>query len=71
MDDQPLIKHNWLYSVVPLFTTIPDETGGIFLVGYCKQCDSSFTKRLPVNRYATYPIVERADIPKWGCQPIE
>ena len=67
--DEVVTFHNWLYSVVPNF---PDpssnltNTSGIFLVGYCKNCNKTFTKRLSLN-YNYIVEIEDAYVPKVGC----
>ena len=75
IEQPPLIRHNWLYSVVPDFP-IEDNFGGfigggIFLVGYCKQCNNYFTARLNLDGVPNFVAIEKLDIPKWGCQPVE
>jgi len=59
-------KHNWLYSVVPDFLG-----GGIYLVGYCKLDNKSFTVRLKTSNSVAHVLIDDIDIPKYGCQPID
>lgn len=64
------VKHNWLYSVVPLF---PENGahGGIYLAGYCKQCRNAFTVRLQEDYAIGFLQMRKLDIPVWGCVPLE
>jgi hypothetical protein len=64
------IKHNWLYSVVPQF---PDDTvfSGIYLAGYCKQCRSGFTVKMKADVGVGRVVMDKLDIPVWGCEPVE
>jgi hypothetical protein len=54
------MKHNWAYS----FMMANDE---IYLVGYCKVCDTSFASIVDHNKYTT--TLTDAQVPKWGCVP--
>lgn len=59
-------KHNWLYSVVPDLIA-----GGIYLVGYCKNDNKSFTVRLKQAHTINHVVIDNLDIPKYGCEPID
>jgi len=69
--EEPQIKHNWLYSVVPLFPfadTFEPTTGGIYLAGYCKQCRNAFTVRLQETKTVGHVLIDKLDIPVYGCK---
>jgi hypothetical protein len=63
----PEIKHNWLYSVVPLF---PQEgiSGGIYLVAYCKNDRKYATVRLRDDVLTDFVVLGDANIPVYGCK---
>lgn len=63
VENQVLIEHRWLYSVVPLF----GGGGGIFLVGYCKNCDTAFSTDISTGEKGEM-VLEKAGVPKYGCQ---
>ncbi len=70
--EKPPIRHNWLYSVVPLFPIQgADFTGAPYLSGYCKQCRNYFTARLGVSEEIDEVYIEKLNIPVWGCEPVE
>lgn len=65
-------RHNWLYSVVPVFIDTnsayqTNVSGTVLLVGYCKICDQSFAKHIPWDNNPSYLRLTKMDIPKWGC----
>lgn len=70
----PERRHNWLYSVVPLFPEIVDtvikEHGGIYLAGYCKDCRNAFTVSLKTSTTWGHVIMDKLDIPTTGCIPV-
>jgi len=72
---KPEKKHNWLYSVVPLFpiyTLLDSSSGGIYLAGYCKDCRTAFTVRLPEQATPMeITLTSRLDIPVFGCLPVD
>lgn len=62
------IKHNWLYSVVPLFPEPLGIAGGIYLAGYCKNCRSGFTVKMKVSQSIGHILIDKLDIPVMGCE---
>jgi len=59
-----VVKHNWLYSVVPA------SVGGStllhpYLAGYCRNCDQAFSVRIPSDVNGLR--VSKMSIPKDGC----
>jgi hypothetical protein len=62
------LKHNWMYSFMP--ATI-DGFSTIYLVAYCKICDTGVSSKMFINRLTYGSITTNMDIPKWGCIPIE
>jgi hypothetical protein len=68
--NKPDQKHNWLYSVVPLFPSgiFP---GGIYLAGFCKQCRNGFTVRMKETDTPGHVLIDKLDIPTGGCIPVE
>lgn len=70
--------HNWLYSVVPGDTAVWDFSGGnydlqnfmgIFLAGYCRNCNRAFTVRLETEQTPGLYKEQQLDIAKEGCVP--
>jgi hypothetical protein len=70
--------HNWLYSVVPASPTdwvrgagdtayVPNTALGIFLAGYCRNCNQVFSVEIPRDDYNGEVRVTHVDIPKTGC----
>lgn len=51
--------HNWLYSVVPAGSEI-------YLVGYCRGCNSAFTNHLEKDSTGNVMVLP-LNIPKIGC----
>jgi len=67
------LSHNWLYSFLPI-----GKENYPGLVGFCKQCRHTFSYVMkiqdPIFVYSKdYPVLEEFDaqIPKYGCVPIE
>jgi len=58
-------RHNWMYSVVP--ASASNEYWGIYLSGYCRNCQKAFTVRLPQDTTPTFVTVAQLAIPRWGC----
>lgn len=58
------MKHNWMYSFMPV-------TDMIYLVGYCKVCDTSVSSRLETGSIIGSAVITKSNIPKWGCVPPE
>lgn len=61
---EPQYRHNWLYSVVPVFGV---SSPLVLLAGYCKVCDQAFSKQIPWDMDPTYVPITKMGIPKWGC----
>lgn len=68
------IKHNWLYSVIPADREVTryslseeriDTISEIYLVGYCKNCNTAFTAPVPYSWSRT--VLTDMAIPKDGC----
>lgn len=61
--------HNWLYSVVPLFPEKDNygfEHGGIYLAGYCRNCNMAFTVKLR-TAWDHSLTLDAVGVPKDGC----
>lgn len=59
------MRHNWMYSFMPL------GNDWIFLVGYCKTCDTGVSSRMNIDSAVGYSAETKMNIPKWGCKPVE
>jgi hypothetical protein len=60
--EQAQMKHSWMYSFMPV-------RNEIFLVGYCKVCDTVVSSIVPYD-IKRKGLTMRAYIPKWGCVPL-
>lgn len=60
-------RHNWLYSVVPIFST----ESGIYLAGYCKDCRNGFTVRMLHTNTIGHVLIYKLGIPTTGCEPVD
>lgn len=58
-------KHNWLYSVNP------GNHGSIYLVAYCKNDRKYVTIKLRTSEQYDSGPLRNADVPVWGCEPID
>ncbi len=69
---EELYEHRWLYSVIPIGVRTEQRDGSIdyplqgFLTGYCKVCDTVFSRIIPTGRYGNYTD-EKANVPRYGC----
>jgi len=59
-----VVKHNWLYSVVPA------SVGGStllhpYLAGYCRSCDQGFSVPIPSDKNGLR--ITKMGVPKDGC----
>lgn len=61
MSDETLVKHNWLWVIIPFGKNFEP-----LLSGYCKPCDTAFTKILQANSHGQL-ITQKAGVPEWGC----
>lgn len=61
------MKHNWMYSFMPA----TNGERAVYLVAYCKVCDNGVTVRLSTDSRVGKAIVTRANVPKWGCSPVQ
>lgn len=54
------VQHNWLWVIVP------GPSSYLYLSGYCKNCDTYFTRRLHTEN-GTGIYLNKVGVPKWGC----
>lgn len=61
------VLHSWLWVIIPVSN---DNTP--LLSGYCKACDTAFTRALPFRRTGELKLTKEIGVPKWGCvNPME
>lgn len=61
------IKHKWLFSVVPDFSSSDIAIPKIYLVAHCPQCQNAFTVRLGTLDTKGQVDMQNLDYPVWGC----
>lgn len=59
-------RHNWMYSFMS-GTSNAGSSVYIYLVGYCKQCDQTFSRYVPTGYSSSEVSLSRAGVPKLGC----
>ena len=63
-------RHNWMYSFMSAAIPATRESyyySEIYLVGYCKQCDQTFTVLAPIDTVTNKIRLNRAGVPKNKC----
>jgi hypothetical protein len=63
-----IIAHNWSYAIAPIFNN--EFSGGLYLTGFCKNCQTAFTSRLHTEK--DWQFIGKLDytefnIPLFGC----
>jgi hypothetical protein len=58
-----IVAHDWLYSVVP-----SGPNFGIYLAGYCRNCQTAFTVALDKNFVTGMVKITNLEIPRYGCE---
>jgi len=61
-----MVRHNWLYSVLPNKVNSQSSEEALYLTGYCRPCDNAFSVEIPKSDSGKI-LLTKMDIPKWGC----
>lgn len=61
------LRHEWSYAISPM---IAPSYGGIYLTGFCKNCQTAFTALLRTNPEdgPEFIRISKLDIPLYGCE---
>jgi len=63
------LRHDWAYAITPVFNN--EFSGGIYLTGFCKNCQTAFTSRLHTEndwQFIGKLDYTKFDIPLFGCE---